>query len=116
MTKYKEGDRVSFTIEDELVTGTIEIVDEFGNFFDNSEPSYDVLVDNFRGGKCLIKHISESSLKTTTPFDEIKTALKEAIKSTSVNHCAGCEYEFDGNTIECVECHKNLLAEQEIDK
>lgn len=64
------GDRVSFqmTIDENVETfdGTIEIVDGFGAWeIDNPrEPSYDILVCNWRGsGKMmLVKHIRESKI------------------------------------------------------
>ena len=68
---YSVGDRVSFqmTIDGNVETfdGNIEIVDSHGAFeIDNPrEPSYDILVDNWRGcGKpILVKHIRESSIR-----------------------------------------------------
>ena len=59
--RFKESDRVSFVIENELVEGIIYIVDEYGTFEQSEEPSYDVLAE-FKGTKCLVKHISESGL------------------------------------------------------
>lgn len=68
---YSVGDWVSFqmTIDENVETfdGTIEIVDRFGAWeIDNPrEPSYDILVDNWRGSgePILVKHIRESSIK-----------------------------------------------------
>lgn len=111
--RFKEDDLVSFVFDNQVYTGSIAIIDRWGTCEQNEEVSYDVLVENYKGGKCLIKHLRESCLQTTTPFDEIKTALKEAITLTSMNHCAGCEWEFDGNSIECLECHKKILGEKE---
>ena len=67
---YSVGDRVSFrmTIDENVETfdGTIEIVDRFGAWeIDNpKEPSYDVLVCNWRGSGdlMLVKHIRESKI------------------------------------------------------
>ena len=67
---YSVGDFVSFQmIVDENVEtfdGTIEIVDRFGAWeIDNPrEPSYDVLVCNWRGSgnMMLVKHIRESKI------------------------------------------------------
>jgi hypothetical protein len=65
---YSVGDRVSFqmTIDEniEIFDGTIEIVDRFGAWDIDypSEPSYDILVCNWRGSGeiMLVKHIRES--------------------------------------------------------
>ena len=67
---YSVGDFVSFqkTIDKNVETfdGTIEIVDRFGAWeIDNpKEPSYDVLVCNWRGSgnMMLVKHIRESKI------------------------------------------------------
>lgn len=61
-SKYKEGDQVSFVIDGEKYVGTIEIVDAWGTFFAPDEVSYDIMVDDFRGSRCLIKHVGESGL------------------------------------------------------
>lgn len=65
---YSVGDFVSFqmTIDKNVETfdGTIEIVDRFGawEIFDPREPSYDIMVENWRdsGEPALVKHIRES--------------------------------------------------------
>ena len=69
---YSVGDRVSFqmTIDEnenvETFDGNIAIVDSFGAWeIDNPrEPSYDVLVCNWRGSGdlMLVKHIRESKI------------------------------------------------------
>ena len=67
---YSVGDRDSFrmTIDGNVETfdGVIEIVDRFGAWeIDNpKEPSYDVLVCNWRGSEnmMLVKHIRESKI------------------------------------------------------
>ena len=71
---YSVGDRVSFqmTIDENVETfdGNIAIVDSFGAWeIDNPrEPSYDILVCNWRGsgGIMLVKHIRESNIVKTT--------------------------------------------------
>ncbi len=71
---YSVGDRVSFqmTINGNIETfdGTIEIVDRFGAWDIDypSEPSYDILVENWRGRgtPTLVKHIRESNIVKTT--------------------------------------------------
>lgn len=68
---YSVGDRVSFqmTIDESIETfdGTVEIVDRFGACeIDNPrEPSYDIMVDNWRGGgeMMFVKHVRESVIK-----------------------------------------------------
>lgn len=69
----------------------------------NNIPLYEIKYDDD------VEEELNKILKITTSFDEIKTALQQAIELTSVNHCAGCEWEFDGNSMECVECHKKIL-------
>ena len=67
---YSVGDRVSFRMTAngnvETFDGTIEIVDRFGALeIDNPrEPSYDILVCNWRGSgeMMLVKHIRESKI------------------------------------------------------
>ena len=70
---YSIGDRVSFELKFrdgniETFDGTIEIVDRFGAWEINNprEPSYDILVDNWRnsGEQMFVKHIRESNIKT----------------------------------------------------
>lgn len=62
---YKEGDTVKFTLAVDgaprQYVGTVEIVDAWGTWEQNKQPSYDILVKNWRGDQsCLIKHIPES--------------------------------------------------------
>ena len=67
---YSVGDFVSFrmTIDENIETfdGTIEIVDRFGAWeIDNPrEPSYDIMIENWRGSgtPMLVKHIRESKI------------------------------------------------------
>ena len=67
---YSVGDRVSFqmTFDENVETfyGTIEIVDRFGAWeIDHPrEPSYDIMVENWRGSgnMMLVKHIRESKI------------------------------------------------------
>lgn len=70
---YSVGDRVSFSMKldgktIETFDGTIEIIDRFGawEIFDPREPSYDILVDNWRnsGEQMFVKHVRESNIKT----------------------------------------------------
>ena len=52
--KFKYGDIVEFKIEDKKYKGSIYIIDPYGTFEDDSDVSYDILVEN-----CLYKHINE---------------------------------------------------------
>ena len=71
---YSVGDFVSFqmTIDKNIETfdGVIEIVDRFGAWeIDNPrEPSYDIMVENWRGrgDMMLVKHVRESKIVKTT--------------------------------------------------
>lgn len=75
--KYTYGDVVSFNITDvdgvkTTKTGEILIVDRYGTWENDSEPSYDIMVKDTKHfvagidgpeqtvGDCLYKHISES--------------------------------------------------------
>lgn len=65
--KYKYGDIVTFEILDNddkkyRVTGYIYIVDAYGTFEQNEEPSYDIMVErsHLDNTPCLYKHIRES--------------------------------------------------------
>lgn len=64
--KYKYGDKVKISLGEELVEGTIYIIDAYGTFEDPSDVSYDIMVESDRyksegnpEGKCLAKHIQE---------------------------------------------------------
>ena len=72
---YSVGDRVSFELKFrdgnvETFDGVIAIVDSFGAWeIDNPrEPSYDILVCNWRGSgeMMLVKHVRESNIVKTT--------------------------------------------------
>lgn len=65
--RYKNGDIVTFYIVDTVgvnkvitKTGYIYIVDPYGTFEQNDEPSYDIMVEQ---DNCLYKHIRESFVK-----------------------------------------------------
>lgn len=65
---YHEGDcvRFQFVGKDDKVTeltGKVYIVDPYGTFEQSVQPSYDVMVDDFCGGACLFKHITEECLR-----------------------------------------------------
>lgn len=57
--RYKRQDVVCFEIAGMKKTGVIEIVDAYGTFFQDEEPSYDIMV-NENNEECLYKHIPES--------------------------------------------------------
>jgi len=56
--KFSINDEVSFNIDGTIMRGVIAVVDAFGNFYDNSNVSYDIFADD----ECLYKHISESAV------------------------------------------------------
>ena len=60
MPKYNLGDIVKFKIQNEIKEGKIYIIDKYGTFDDNSDVSYDVLVEN---ENCLYKHILEKYIE-----------------------------------------------------
>lgn len=64
--KYKIGDNVSFTFNDEKLSGTVFIVDAYGTFEDPTDVSYDIMVEDDNTdnayNKCLYKHINEKSV------------------------------------------------------
>lgn len=55
--RYNYKDTVQFSCGDEQYTGTICVVDAWGTFEQNEEPSYDILVSD-----CIYKHIRESQI------------------------------------------------------
>ena len=66
--KYHYGDTVSFVIDNKVKTGTVYIVDEYGTFEDDSDVSYDIMVEE---ENTLYKHIKESpSLKLIKRAEE----------------------------------------------
>lgn len=63
----KMGDKVGtyLTIHGNEIfcIGTVEIIDSYGTFEQNEEPSYDIMVNNFNnsGERCLVKHVRQSN-------------------------------------------------------
>ena len=59
--KYNYGDKVKFTLDNITYSGTIYIIDRFGTFEDNSDVSYDIMVEDWgpKHKECLFKHITE---------------------------------------------------------
>lgn len=67
--KYKIDDVVSFKLKDEdreyILTGKVYVVDRYGTFFDDSDVSYDIMVDSGdypMSYPCLFKHIREDGV------------------------------------------------------
>lgn len=58
--KYNYGDMVKFKNNDEIKFGKIEVVDSNVTFFQQEEPSYDIMVSE---EQCLYKHIKESFIE-----------------------------------------------------
>lgn len=56
--KYDINDRVKFTIDDMVFTGTVVIVDAHGTFENPNEVSYDIIAV-WEGRDTLFKHIGE---------------------------------------------------------
>ena len=63
--KYKIDDEVGFYLDDKYFKGKVYIVDKWGTFEQNEEPSYDVMIEDFgkKGNSCLVKHVRESLIK-----------------------------------------------------
>ena len=59
--KFKIGDKVQFTLDNETFYGEIYIVDAYGTWDDPNDVSYDIMVNNWGPKKeeCLFKHITE---------------------------------------------------------
>ena len=58
--KFDYNEEVEFTIDGKTKVGKIYIIDKYGTFFDNSDVSYDVMVES---ENILYKHISEKCVK-----------------------------------------------------
>lgn len=56
---YKSGQRVEFTCNGKIRQGEIEIVDAYGTFEQNEEPSYDIFAAE---ENLFCKHIRESDI------------------------------------------------------
>lgn len=64
--KFNYKDRVIFNIDGMDLEGKVYIIDAYGTFFDDSDVSYDIMVENdprHNGGKCLYKHIKEKFVR-----------------------------------------------------
>lgn len=59
--KYKENDKVEFTVDEkDTRVGVIYVVDKYGTFFDKSDVSYDIYVEE---ENTLYKHFNEKYVK-----------------------------------------------------
>lgn len=64
--KYEYGDWVKFKIKmfedttENEYTGQVAIIDKYGTFEQNEEPSYDIYVEDMN---CLFKHIRQSEVE-----------------------------------------------------
>lgn len=61
--KYDYGDIVSFTVDGRRVSGEVYIIDRYGTFEQNEEPSYDVMVCE-GDARILFKHVRQSLIIT----------------------------------------------------
>lgn len=67
--RFKDGDKVGFYLkphkmnEEVFFVGTVEIIDRYGTFEQDEEPSYDIMVENWldSGERMFVKHVRESS-------------------------------------------------------
>ena len=69
-TLFTYGDLVQFDFESDgqvqKITGTVEIIDKYGTFEQNEEPSYDIYR---KENNTLYKHIRQSELKKAETKD-----------------------------------------------
>ena len=73
--KYTYGDVVRFKWNDGEKLGKVYIVDAYGTFEQNDEPSYDVRVEEER---CLYKHIPESEVvELVAPAEAVGVSPEE---------------------------------------
>lgn len=63
--KFEYGQYVQFYLDDKLVYGTIEVIDRFGTFFDDSDVSYDIFIYNGKE-RILVKHVKETGVELDT--------------------------------------------------
>lgn len=58
--QFKIGDEVCFEWEGETKVGIVFVVDAYGTFFDDSDASYDIMVEK---ENTLYKHFTEKLVK-----------------------------------------------------
>lgn len=86
--KYTRGLNVEFYLEGKRYKGDIYIIDSYGTFEDDSNVSYDVMVNNYgenNDQECLFKHLNERMLlhkldKELTSLDRFDEILFNANK------------------------------------
>ena len=82
MAKYNYGDKVQFYIRfdaqspEQLIEGYVFIIDKYGTFEQQEEPSYDVFVPEMN---MLFKHFRESSLTFVQPADDAALQVLQSI-------------------------------------
>ena len=98
--KYQLGNKVTFKIEEKEYKGNIYIIDSYGTFEDDSNVSYDIMVDNWGPKKeqCLFKHINENLIKNYMKifFDTEFTGLHKNTTLISIGLVAEDGREFYG--------------------
>ena len=67
--KYELDERVKFVIDGKVKHGYVFIIDKYGTFFDNSDVSYDIMVES---DNILYKHIREDALEADDEKDITK--------------------------------------------
>lgn len=64
--KYKYNDKVRFELNGSIREGFVYIIDPYGTFEQNEEPSYDIFIEGYEdicnGQKVLVKHVRESHI------------------------------------------------------
>ena len=72
--RFARDDKVVFTMGEEEIERIVAIVDAWGTFEQNEEPSYDIFVERYRdtGEPCLLKHIGEQYIIKKIVVAEIK--------------------------------------------
>lgn len=64
--KYDYDDAVKFVIDGKVKHGCVCIIDKYGTFFDNSDVSYDIMVES---ENTLYKHIREDAVEADDEKD-----------------------------------------------
>ena len=82
---FKHDDVVGFYLKfkdkEIFCKGKIYVIDRYGTFEQNKEPSYDIMVENFdnSGEPCLVKHIVESKLYRLNGEENMERKVKQFI-------------------------------------
>ena len=64
--KYDYDDAVKFVIDGKIKHGYVCIIDKYGTFFDDSDVSYDIMVES---ENILYKHIREDAVEADDEKD-----------------------------------------------